>query len=167
MKKSLYIRYDKNSKLWIQVRKRNYLYWYKFLQICLRDNFPINKRKYRGWDLETILDTNFDDWWKSHWKKLFGIKQRDDNPLFPVSTSDIKTQSVRLSLLVYQYRNVGKNFDISEKIQLRETAKRYPTHFHFPDSQGFYNRDYIIKQISILKGRFKKTIKNVGNGTFP
>ena len=163
---SLYVRYDKNSKLWIQVRKRNYLYWYKFLQICLRENYKINKKKYVGWDLDTILDTKFDDWWKSHWKKLFGIKQRGDTPLYTVSTSRIKTQSIRISLLVHQYRHVGKNFDISEKIQLEETAKRYPTHFHF-EQHGHFNRDYISKQIGVLKGRFKKTITNVCNGTFP
>ena len=172
---SLYVRYDKNSKLWIQVRKRNYLYWYKFLQICLRENYKINKKKYVGWDLDTILDTKFDDWWKSHWKKLFGIKQRSDTPLYSVSTSRIKTQSIRLSLLVHQYKHVGNNFDVSEKIQLVETAKRYPTHFHFPRKTEilnnkryeFYNRDYISKQIGVLKGRFKKTITNVCNGTFP
>ena len=163
---SLYVRYDKNSKLWIQVRKRNYLYWYKFLQICLRENYKINKKKYVGWDLDTILDTKFDDWWNSHWKKLFGIKQRGDTPLYTVSTSRIKTQSIRISLLVHQYRHVGKNFDISEKIQLEETAKRYPTHFHF-EQHGHFNRDYISKQIGVLKGRFKKTITNVCNGTFP
>jgi len=163
---SLYVRYDKNSKLWIQVRKRNYLYWYKFLQICLRENYKINKKKYVGWDLDTILETPFDIWWKKHWKKLFGIKQRGDTPLYTVSTSRIKTQSIRISLLVHQYRHVGKNFDISEKIQLEETAKRYPTHFHF-EQHGHFNRDYISKQIGVLKGRFKKTITNVCNGTFP
>ena len=94
---SLYVRYDKNSKLWIQVRKRNYLYWYKFLQICLRENYKINKKKYVDWDLDTILETPFDIWWKKHWKKLFGIKQRGDTPLYTVSTSRIKTQSIRIS----------------------------------------------------------------------
>ena len=163
---SLYVRYDKKSKLWIQVRKRNYLYWYKFLQICLRENYKINKKKYVDWDLDTILETPFDIWWKKHWKKLFGIKQRGDTPLYSVSTSRIKTQSIRISLLVHQYRHVGKNFDISEKIQLEETAKRYPTHFHF-EQHGHFNRDYISKQIGVLKGRFKKTITNVCNGTFP
>ena len=174
--KSLYkIRYDKNSKLWIQVRKRNYLYWYKFLQICLRENYKINKKKYVGWDLDTILDTKFDIWWEKHWKKLFGFECEPKTlkpitkPKFRISGKDhakIKTQSIRLSLLVHQYRHVGKNFDISEKIQLEETAKRYPTHFHF-EQHGHFNRDYISKQIGVLKGRFKKTITNVCNGTFP
>ena len=176
--KSIYdSRYIEKSKLWIQVRKRNYLYWYKFLQICLRENYKINKRKYIGWDLDTILDTKFDVWWEKHWEKLFGYKcdpktlKRITEPKFSVSTdknghAKLKTQSIRLSLLVHQYRHIGKNFDISEKIQLEETAKRYPTHFHFKQ-HGHYNRDYISKQIGVLKGRFKKTIANVCNGTFP
>ena len=139
----------------------------------MRDDFPINKRKYKDWDLDTILETPFDIWWKKHWKKLFGFKceqktlKQITKPKFEVTTNKIKTQSIRMSLLVYQYRNVGNNFDISEKIQLRETAKRYPTNFHFPDNKGVYNVTYISNQITQYKGRFKKTIKNVGNGTFP
>ena len=171
--KSEYVRYDKKSKLWIEVRKRNYLYWYKYVQICLQEEYPIDKRKYKGWDLDTIPGRKFDDWWKEHWKDLFGFEREQktlkklNDPKFPIATSKIKTNYIRLSILVHMNRNYGNNFEISEKIHLEETLKRYPTLFHYPAQQGFYNRTYIIEVISRLKKRSKELIKKVGNGQFP
>ena len=150
--KSEYVRYDKNSKLWIEVRKRNYLYWCKYLQICIN---------------------RFDTWWKNHWEDLFGFEREQKTlkkltePKFTLSTSRIKTNYIRLSLLVFENINYGTNFEISEKIHIEESIKRYPTLFHYPDQEGFYNRTYIIEVISRLKKKSKAIMKNVGVGVFP
>ena len=184
--KSLYVRYDKKSKLWIEVRKRNYLYWYKYIQICLEEEHPINTRKYKGWDIDKIPGMKFDDWWKDHWKDLFGFKREQktlkklSDPKFPITTSKIKTNYIRLSLLVHNNRNYGSNFEISEKIHIEESLKRYPTLFHQPDEVLVassktgksirlkeYNKIYITEVIARLKRRSKTIITNVCDGQFP
>jgi len=184
--KSEYVRYDKNSKLWIEVRKRNYLYWCKYLQICINREYDIDESKYKGWDLDGIRDLHFDTWWKNHWEDLFGFEREQKTlkkitePKFTVSTSRIKTNYIRLSLLVNNNIDYGTNFEISEKIHIEESLKRYPTLFHQPheimvasDTRGKsvrlkeYDKIYITEVISRLKKRSKKIIKNVGDGVFP
>ena len=131
---------DDESGLWIKSRKRTYLYWYKFLQVCLQKKLTIKKEKYRGWDLDTILDTKFDVWWKTHWKKLFGVKERTDTPKFSTS-SKTKLESIRMSYLVYHYDRLGKyaNLEIGYRIVKREIMMRYLTRSNdswFPIKNG-------------------------------
>ena len=164
--KSEYVRYDKNSKLWIEVRKRNYLYWCKYLQICINREHDIDESKYQGWDLDSIRNLHFDTWWKNHWEDLFGFEKPITEPSDTL-VSRIKTNYIRLSLLVFENINYGTNFEISEKIHIEESIKRYPTLFHYPDQEGFYNRTYIIEVISRLKKKSKAIMKNVGLGVFP
>ena len=70
------LRQDKDTGLWIKHRKTVYLYWYKFLQDCLREGYKVDKSKYREWDINTIAETPFDIWWVSHKEKLFSTKER-------------------------------------------------------------------------------------------
>ena len=171
-----------DSGLWIKNRKRTYLYWYKFLQICLQFH-DVDKNKYRGWDLGMIPDTKFDDWWKTHWKKLFGVKNRTDTPKFHTSSNRIKIESVRMSYLIcvedIKYETTSSNSEIGYKIIKREMNNRYlsGSNLFFPqDSKGKLihpdkldegQRLMVGQEISRFKGRYKKIIKNVCNGTFP
>ena len=78
--------------LWIQQRKRIYLYWFKFLQEQrLSDEFNVDWKRYRGWGGSNyVLGVKFDEFWEERWKDLFGVKKRSDKPKFPVSTKQPK-----------------------------------------------------------------------------
>jgi hypothetical protein len=146
-----------SGNYWIRDRKRTYLYWYKFLQICLQKKLPIERNKYRGWDLDTILDTKFDVWWISHWEKLFGVPNRTDIPKFSTSSTRIKIDSVRFSYLVCcinenlsfwkhgklkQYKGKSKYIRIAYEIIKYDLNNRYPT-----DSNIFYPLDNDSKPV--------------------
>ena len=74
--KSRWVKYDKESQLWIPSRKRIFLYWFKFLQHAERDSSrKVDWKKYEGWGgANYILGTKFDDFWEQNWKELFGVK---------------------------------------------------------------------------------------------
>ena len=93
--------------LWIQQRKRVYLYWFKFLQEAeSSDEFDVDWKRYRGWGGSNyVLGVKFDEFWEERWKDLFGVTKRSDKPKFPISTQDPKAESIRLSLLCWQKRN--------------------------------------------------------------
>ena len=95
------------DSLWIQQRKRVYLYWFKFLQEAeLSEEFEVDWKKYDGWGGSNyILGVKFDEFWEDRWKELFGVKVRSDKPKFPVSTKQPKTEGIRLALLCWQKRN--------------------------------------------------------------
>ena len=101
--------------LWIQHKKRTYLYWYKFLQEAeLSETHAVDWTHYEEWGGKSITDMKFDIWWETHWKDLFGIKKTGSSqtvPRFQISTRQPKTTAIRLSLLVWQNRNVGLNID--------------------------------------------------------
>lgn len=92
---------------WIAHRKRLYLYWFKYLQEAqLCEDYEIDWSKYNGWGgANEIMGTRFDDWWQNHWIELFGTKDRTDQPKFPISTKQPKTEALRLSLLCWQRRD--------------------------------------------------------------
>ncbi len=46
--------------------------WYRYLQLAIKTNQPINWIYYKDWgDEETILSTSFNRWWKEKGKDLF------------------------------------------------------------------------------------------------
>ena len=48
----------RGSGLWIKNRKRTYLYWYKFLQYCIRYHYQdIKLDRYRGWDIHHLIES--------------------------------------------------------------------------------------------------------------
>ena len=122
------LRQDKETGMWIRHRKTTYLYWYKFLQVCLKEGYKVDKSKYRGWDINTIADTKFDDWWESHKRKLFYVKERTGTPKVQLSTPKPKREYIRMSWLVYCYDSPDlEGIDIAYKIIKRECINRYLT----------------------------------------
>jgi hypothetical protein len=114
---SAYVRY--RDGLWIQSRKRVYLYWFKFLQEAERSTtHTVDWSKYEAWGgRDAVMNSRFDDWWEAHWKVCFGMTERLGTPLHPLSTAQPKANAYRIALLVYQQR---KNV----KLKYREIAAR-------------------------------------------
>ena len=174
--KSRWVKYQ--DGLWIQSRKRIYLYWFKFLQIAEQDpKLKVDWKKYEGWGgANYVLGTKFDDFWKDNWKSLFGIKNEGDEPKFPLSTKQPKADALRYALLVYENKHRGSNWEIAIWIAKREVQKRGSG---LTSSSLFYARedmkeDYSVEDKMIIQsriGRYKKTagkyLHNVCNGIFP
>jgi len=92
---------------WIGHRKRVYLYWFKYLQHAeLSSEYNVDWTKYDGWGgSNSVLGMKFDNWWDDNWIDLFGTKDRNATPRFPISTKSIKTEGLRLSLLCWERRH--------------------------------------------------------------
>ena len=120
--RSEWIRYK--DGLWIPYRKRIYLYWYKFLQEAEKHpDYKVDWKKYRGWGgADLILHQKFDDWWESHWKDLFGVKDPKDKPKFEVSTKRPDNDAIRYALRIYENRWRGSNWEVA--IWLKKNEKR-------------------------------------------
>ena len=193
-KKSLHwkwIRY--RDGIWIPHRKRTYLYWFKFLQEAQRSpDFKVNWNKYRGWGgANEVMGSRFDDWWEDHWKDLFGVEAKGVDPTkikFPLSTTQPKTEAIRISWLVWmnrhtppdyvsrtsryggetQYPKRGSNhLAIARKIIATEKRQSYLAPLD-PDDDTNENEDKVIASlIGRYKRRAKKTTENVCEGSFP
>ena len=173
---SRWVKYSAKDKLQLPVRKRNYLYWFKFLQYAERDIGKVDWSKYKGWGGSNyILASKFDTFWNDNWVKLFSVKKEGDTPKFALSTKQPKTDSYRYALLVYEYRNKGTNWEIAQKIVKRENTKRglgmtgnaVLFYADEPDKVGKNDKQVIQSMIGRYKRQSSKIIKNVCNGMFP
>jgi hypothetical protein len=53
-------------------RVEPYRLWFEFLKLALIDpTIRVDKRLYRAWG--DVASVPFDDWWSTHWRKLFAI----------------------------------------------------------------------------------------------
>jgi len=106
--------------LWIQNRKRAYLYWFKFLQEAEKsDEYVVQWNKYDGWGGNQIVDMKFDSWWEDHWNNLFGFVKGGEAK-FKFSTIKIKEiDALRKSLLIWQNIDVGRTLNKKENISKR------------------------------------------------
>ena len=148
--------------LWIQSRKRVYLYWFKFLQEALKSDMKVNWSCYIGWGTkDELLNSKFDDWWESHWKDLFGTETQSEIPKFPLSTNRPKANGLRTALFVYQFRNLESNLEIADAIRKREKQLRSTSLLEFNHSFDIQNA------VSRFKGKANKILANVCNGQFP
>ena len=69
--------------------------------------------KYDGWGgADTILNTKFDAWWKTHWKDLFGYELDKTEPKYPLSTIKPQLDGIKYSLLVYELRKENPSVGI-------------------------------------------------------
>ena len=183
MKTSRWIKYDAKSGLWIQSNKRIYFYWYSFLQHAEKDpTRTVDWSKYDGWGgADTVLNTKFDGWWRSHWKDLFGIPNEGDEPKFPLSTNRPKENGLRYALLVYERRDKGDLWEIAKDIAKREWRERklgltsnafdYASPQSLSQKQDAEERSYRKRYTQSKVGRYKrnaeKHLDNVCKGIFP
>ena len=174
---SCYVMYDKKTKLWIHQRKRNYYYWFRFLQFCLKNNLDVDMSKYRGWGSQSeIINSKFDDFWKKNWVKLFGFKRHPKTrkeitkPKYKLNRKieGVSLTSIRLSLLVVELGTKMSSLEISNRIFIEEGKKG---HFrHYFDVTSYKTKDnvqQVRKNISKYRSKGNKTIKNVCSGIFP
>ena len=96
--------------LWLPYRKKNYAYWFKFLQFAEEsEEFSVNWRKYKFWGGKNeVIGRKFDDWWEDNWKDNFGLKQRTDKQKFPFTTTRPKTEAIRISYLCWRFRDAPR-----------------------------------------------------------
>ena len=116
-------KYRKEVKLWIPTYKRNYLYWFKFLQYAEQDpNRKVDWRKYRLWGgKKVVMETKFDDWWKEYWIDCFGIKKEGDTPKCPLTSKKPNSDTFRYALRLYENRHRGSNWEIALGFRKTET----------------------------------------------
>ena len=93
---------------WIPSLKRTYLYWFKFLQEAeLHQSYEVDWSKYKGWGGSNyILGTKFDNFWEENWKDLFGVKNKGDEPRYPLSTTQVKTDAIRICYLILELKKL-------------------------------------------------------------
>jgi len=180
------VMFDDKKKLWIQQRKRNYYYWFRCLQFCLKNNEDVKMSRYRDWGTKTeILNTKFDDFWEKKWAKLFGFKKhpktkkRITDPKFELSreVKGMEMIAIRLSILVHEElskENSGKALDVARKLHKSEYKKGWYKHAHLFDTKHYYDSEKgkdgvkeVRDNISRYKRKGKTIIKNVCNGTYP
>ncbi len=116
MRKGRWKRFDKKSGLWQPTSKWVYQCWYKYLQHAERDtDRTVDWSKYDGWgDAETILNTEFRDWWEKHWKDLFGFIKNETEPRFPLATTRPQVDGIKYSLVVYELHKNNPEMDYWE-----------------------------------------------------
>lgn len=178
---------------WIPHRKRVFLYWFKYLQqaeISPRHN--VDWTKYDGWGgANAVLGMKFDNWWDDNWKELFGTKDRSETPKFPISTTRVKTEALRLSLLCWERRDApvwgkrGNALSIAKQVyeyELGISGEKKPrysedewTAFNLnPESDemkdevtGWEHRQRLQSVVSRYLKNARKYLANVCKGKFP
>ena len=151
MKVSIWKKYDKGSGLWISSPKPVYGYWFRFLHHAEKDpNREVDWSLYEEWGgRDVILHTTQNEWWKKNWKTLFGYKEGETTPLYPLSKAPSgeptrpQPDGIRFALMVYELRDkslldgndltdtenegdgkVGDNWEIAQMIATIEQPER-------------------------------------------
>ena len=154
--------------LHLQTRKRNYLYWYKFLRYAEENpKLKVDWKKYSSWGgKKKVMNTRFDEWWEIYWKKLFGY-EKGKTPKIKLNKNP-QADAVRYALLTYEYRNAGSKWDIAVKMQKREKTKRIEiAPFSYFDGGEIYaditSPDFNTKT-RLVKGNQTTRIENYEGG---
>ena len=177
--------------LYIPHRKRTYLYWFKFLQEAERSpDYEVDWSKYRKWGgRKAVMNSKFDDWWEEHWKSLFGMKERNGTPKVELSTKSPKTETIRMTWLVWMYRDTppdyvsrrsrygggtqykkrgANNLAIARRIIATEKRRATYTAPIDPDDPTNVNDDQAISGLILrYKKRGRIITENVCKGIFP
>lgn len=158
------IKYDSKSKVWIQHRKRIYLYWFKFLQLSLQDKkLKVKMSKYKDWgNKEDIQKMKFDDWWKKFGVKLFGMKKKTDKPKYVLITNSPKFDTIHLSYKFYylikvrgkMYKEIKLDKGILKKDNETKTQRSGMEQFRIKSGDDFTSRvrRYVRNGENIIKG---------------
>ena len=134
------------------------------------------------------MGSKFDDWWNDHWKDLFSVPSKGSDlskVKFPLTTTQPKTEAIRISWLVWLHRNTPADYKprlsqvaggtyypkrgsnslaIARKIIATEKRNTYLASLD-PDDEFNENDDKaILGLVARYKRRAKKTNENVCQG---
>jgi hypothetical protein len=170
-------RRDRQTGLWIQARKRVYLYWFRFLQEAeASDNHQVDWTIYEPWGgrdaVYPVRSGDFAAWWGEHWCELFGMRNENDLPRFPLSTRKVRADKYRVALLVHQLTRkhpTESRIEIADRLRDRLGGKeviflRGLKLLHEVDGENF---DYICRSVSRYRNYAQEHLRNVCNGKFP
>ena len=166
------IKYDSKNKIWLQHRKRIYLYWFKFLQLCLKDSkLKVNMKKYKDWgNREEIINSKFDDWFKKHGIKLFGTKKQSDKPKIVLITNQPKFDTIHLSYKFYYLirvkRKMYKEIKLNEGILKNEEMRNGMLQLLNYNLKHLDNeeRDYDISHLYLKMSKYVRNGENIMKG---
>ena len=173
------IKYDSKSKVWIQHRKRIYLYWFKFLQLSLQDKkLKVKMSKYKDWgNKEDILKMKFDDWWKKFGVKLFGMKKKTDKPKCVLITNSPKFDTIHLSYKFYylirvkgkMYKQIKLDKGILKNDSMRNGILQLLNYekIHLPNDEKDYDESHLYFKMSKYVRNGENIIKGVCIGEYP
>ena len=171
---------------------------YNYLKTCLKYpiEFPVDKSKYKEWDLNKVKTIPFDKWWKLKGMNLLGKKldtvreiktssfnSRPNTVVFEVPTNvpiqfslkqikDIlKTWNLkrveRLTAREIRRRLVAERKIILKKRGLRSAMDRTATEKFLKFDGKAHNLTHLERQISRYKTNAQKILLNVCKGKFP
>jgi len=175
------IKYDSKNKIWLQHRKRFYLYWFKFLQLCLKDSkFKVNMKKYKDWgNREEIINSKFDDWFKKYGIKLFGIKKQSDKPKVVLITNQPKFDTIYLSYKFYylirvkrkMYKEIKLNEGVfkNEEKRLTNGMDQFKNYYryHLDNKKKQYDISHLYLKMSKYVRNGENIMKGICNGEYP
>tara|TARA_B100000780_G_scaffold264244_1_gene218739 strand:+ start:2150 stop:2629 length:480 start_codon:yes stop_codon:yes gene_type:complete len=140
------------DNLWLVQRKRVYLYWFKFLKVAeIESDYSVDWSKYAGWGgSDQIIGQKFDDWWEDHWRELFAVKNKGDDPLYLTSTSQTKTDAYKIMLNVHLLKHLS-NEEIGARLKLPQGQETHEMH----------------SRVGRFRRSAEKILSNVCEGRFP
>ena len=172
-----YNRYDAESQLWIEARKRIFLYWFRYLQEAeASPDYEVDWRRYDAWGGRAAVypprSGDFDEFWQASWKTLFGMPTRDSTPLFPLSIRNTQADHHRATLLVYQISRTHPqktNIQVLDEARARipdDCGSRYLLNLkRLAVDPGQY--EYAARTVSRLRRGAQDRLQNVCRGQFP
>ena len=126
--------------MWIASSKPVFGYWFRFLKHAENDpDREVDWSLYEEWGgKDYILRATQTDWWKAKWKTLFGYREGETDPLYPLSTSKPQPDGIRFALMVYELKDkplhngkideangrVGNKWEIAKRVAVVEYPKR-------------------------------------------
>ena len=137
----------------IKFQRRNYLYWYKFLQFALKHE-KVNWSKYKKWNIskEKLINNKYDVWWK------YGqLLVHPDNTIIDLSTTHPKPNAYKLCFKVLELKHQGLTHpQIVERLNNYKSPK---------GTVGYYLADAKASGAVLINAR--KIMRNVCKGMFP
>jgi len=146
-----------------------YRMWWTYLRLALEceqkgilidgEKVKMDRRHYRQWNLNTILENSFDDWWKEN-KRLFVHP-----PVKTVSASNVPDDD-HIVLMVPKTRD--KTDLLKELDELLEGKTKSVVRFPFSDSKATYLRCHMQYNIFVkaTNGQKREQIRQWVNETY-
>ena len=145
-----------------------YRMWWMYLRLALEceekdiliddKKIKMNRRYYKKWNLNSILETNFDEWWREH-KRLFTHKK--------IKTQLINNQdNDHLMLMIPKTRN--KTDLLKELDEILDGKTKSLVEFSFSNSKATYLRCHMQYNIFVraLNGEKRGQIRQWVNKSY-